>query len=237
MKLQKETIGSNVADRGHGKWYGDACGAAFAMELIGERWTLLIVRELMLGGRRFSDIRASLPGISAKVLTERLEGLEAAGVLVKRRLPPPAAAQVYELTEWGYGLEEVMQALGRWSVRSPLHDPTLPLTPVSFLLSLRTMFDAERAGDLALTAVFVAGDERLAVTLAEGVLQLERGVDDRVTGDLTFRAASVSQFLGVFYGKRPPDECGVVIDGEQGLARRFIDLFALPPKFGSRTRP
>ena len=70
MKLQKET-------KAHGKWYGDACGAAFALELIGERWALLIVRELMLGPRRFSDLRASLPGISAKVLTERLEGLEA----------------------------------------------------------------------------------------------------------------------------------------------------------------
>lgn len=79
MKLQKET-------ESHGKWYQDACGTAFAMELVGERWSILIIRELMLGGRRFSDLRASLPGISAKVLAERLAGLEAARVLVRRKL-------------------------------------------------------------------------------------------------------------------------------------------------------
>ena len=83
MKLQKET----ESQEKHGKWYQDACGTAFAMELIGERWSLLIVRELMLGGRRFSDLRASLPGISAKVLTERLASLEQAGVLVRRNPP------------------------------------------------------------------------------------------------------------------------------------------------------
>src|SRR5690606_10852582 len=110
MKLQKET-------ESHGKWYQDACGTAFAMEIIGERWALLIIRELMLGGRRFSDLRASLPGISAKVLTERLTGLERAGVLTKRKLPPPAATQVYELTEWGYLAEPAIQELGRWAAR------------------------------------------------------------------------------------------------------------------------
>src|SRR5215831_17234751 len=98
MKLQKETMK-------HGKWYDDACGTAFALELIGERWSLLIVRELMFGGRRFSDIRAGLPSISAKVLTERLEGLERAKIVQRRQLPPPIAAQVYELTRWGYASE------------------------------------------------------------------------------------------------------------------------------------
>ena len=88
MKLQKETKNATnryeVAQK-HGRWYDDACGTAFALELVGERWSLLIVRELMFGGRRFSDLRAGLPGISAKVLTERLEGMEAAGKIVQRR--------------------------------------------------------------------------------------------------------------------------------------------------------
>ena len=94
MKLQLET-------KLHGKWYDDACGTAFAMELVGERWSLLIVRELMYGPLRFSDLRAGLPAISAKVLTERLAGLENTGILVRRKLAPPAAVQVYELTKWG----------------------------------------------------------------------------------------------------------------------------------------
>src|ERR1700741_3963444 len=128
MKLKKETgIGRGGAAEGqgapegrvaptgrHGRWYDDACGTAFALELIGERWALLIVRELMLGPRRFNDLRGALPAISAKVLTERLEGLERAGVLARRRLPPPVASRVYELTEWGYRAEEVILALGRW---------------------------------------------------------------------------------------------------------------------------
>src|SRR3546814_14478869 len=86
MTLLKET-------KRHGKWYDDACGTALALELLGERWSLLIVRELMFGGRRFTDLRAGLLGISAKVLTERLEGLEQAGVVQRRQLPPPAATQ------------------------------------------------------------------------------------------------------------------------------------------------
>src|SRR3954468_15141234 len=83
------------------RWYDDACGTAFALELLGERWSLLIVRELMFGGRRFSDLRASLPGISAKVLTERLEGLEAARVIRRGELDQAPGVKVYELTEWG----------------------------------------------------------------------------------------------------------------------------------------
>src|SRR5688500_1546362 len=126
MKLLKET--NPLTD--HGKWYQDACGTAFAMELVGERWSMLIVRELMLGGRRSSDLRASLPGISSKVLTERFAGLEQAGVLVRRKPPPPAASQVYELAEWGYLAEPAIQELGRWAARSPQHDATLPLSPV-----------------------------------------------------------------------------------------------------------
>src|SRR5918912_1181169 len=113
--------------------YADACGAAHALDLVGERWALLVMRELMLGPKRFSDIRAGLPGISANVLTQRLEGLEAAGVLVRRKLPSPASAQVYELTPWGYEAEPIFQALGRWAARSPEHDPSLPFSAVSLM--------------------------------------------------------------------------------------------------------
>ncbi|MCB2047760.1 MAG: transcriptional regulator [Novosphingobium sp.] len=227
MKLQNKTILSQEA---HGRWYEDACAAAFAMELIGERWSLLIVRELMLGPRRFSDIRAELPGLSAKVLTERLARMEEIGVLVRRKLPPPAATQVFELTEWGYGLEEVMQVLGRWSVRSPLHDSTLPLTPTSFLLSLRTMMDPARAEGLEVRVLFRTATELLFAHLAECELHVSRNPDPAPDADLKLEADTVSQFLGVFYGKRPADECGVTLTGDPALAARFTDLFSLPPK-------
>src|SRR3954464_6408826 len=142
MKLQKDTKERLTASR---RSYEDACGTAHALDLIGERWALLVMRELMLGPKRFGDLRSDLSGISANVLTQRLEGLEAAGVLVRRKLPPPTSAQVYELTPWGYKAEPIFQTLGRWAARSPTHDPSLPLSSASLLLSFRTMIDPARS--------------------------------------------------------------------------------------------
>src|SRR5690606_24969278 len=143
----------------HGRWYDDACGAAFAMELVGERWTLLLVRELLLGARRFSDLRAALGGISAKTLTERLESLIDAAVVVRRELPPPGKARVYELTRWGYAAEPLIQEAGRWAVQSSAHDPMLPLSPVALMISLRTMVDKSRMGRVKGRVGFVIGED------------------------------------------------------------------------------
>ena len=135
MKLEKITKQS-------GRIYNDACGTAHGLELIGERWALLVVRELMLGPKRFGDLKADLLGISANVLTQRLERLEANGIVTRRKLPPPASVQVYDLTDWGREAEPIIMTLGRWAARSPGHDPTLPLSGVSMMLSLRTMIDS-----------------------------------------------------------------------------------------------
>jgi DNA-binding HxlR family transcriptional regulator len=204
------------------------------MELVGERWSMLIIRELMMGGRRFSDIRASLPGISAKVLTERLATLEQAGVLVRRKLPPPAATQVYELTEWGYLAEPAIQELGRWAARSPEHDPTLPLSPVSFMLSMRTLIDKDQARELNGVIGFETGGESFVGRLAEGQLPIARG--EAAGADTVFRATTPMELAALFYGKMPPGEWdrepGRAIDGDRVLARRFLDLFSLPGKVG-----
>lgn len=230
MKLQTET--KSFAD--HGKWYQDACGTAFAMELVGERWSMLIIRELMLGGRRFSDLRASLPGISAKVLTERLASLEHARVLSRRKLPPPAAAQIYELTDWGYLAEPAIQELGRWAARSPDHDARLPLSPVGFMLSLRTMLDRAKAANLSGTFGFETGGDHFVARLGDAELPIVRG--DTAGLDTVFRAETPTEIAALFYGKVPPGEWerapGRAIDGDRVLARRFIDLFALPDKVG-----
>ena len=224
MKLQKET-------KSHGKWYDDACGTAFALELIGERWALLIIRELMFGGRRFSDLRGGLPSISAKVLTERLEGLERAGIVQRRQLPPPSAAQIYELTKWGYGAEESIQALGRWAACSPDHDPALPLSAASLIMSFRTMFDATRAADLSLTAGIVVGTEQFVVAVAGGNLRAERG-EPELPG-FVIAAPSAPPIAALIYGKIPADELaatGLSVSGDAAVAARFVDLFHLPAK-------
>jgi len=201
------------------------------MELIGERWSLLIVRELMLGGRRFSDLRASLPGISAKVLTERLASLEIAGVLVKRKLPPPVATQVYELTEWGYLAEPAIQELGRWAARSPEHNPQLPLSPVSFMLSLRTMIDHAAAREMEATVGFTVAGESFLAELRDGRMPVRRA--EPGAGEINFAADAALPLLRLFYGKQPLAEAraaGVSLTGEAALAERFVALFSLPPK-------
>jgi DNA-binding HxlR family transcriptional regulator len=229
MKSQKET----AADRKpHGKWYDDACGAAFGMELIGERWSLPVIRELMLGGRRFSDIRASLPAISAKVLTERLESLEAAGVVMRVMLGSPAPARLYALTPWGLALEPMMQELSRWAVQSSGFDPTLPLTPVSLMLSMRTMLDREAAQGWGTTARFEVGPERFDGRLSAGELRIMRAPPEGGEAEIVFRAPDANAYLWVFYGKQPLGSPGLTLEAQGDLAciERFIGMFRLPSR-------
>src|SRR3569623_200648 len=177
------------------RMYEDACGAAHALELGGDRWALLVIRELLLGPRRFSDLRASLPGISANVLTQRLEGLEAIAVVVRRKLPPPASAWVYDLTPWGQEAEEIVKVIGRWAARSPAHAPSLPISVSSTVMSMRTMFAADRAKDISGTLGFRLGAEEFVATLAKGSLTIVRGeaagADVVVTGDQQALAGAI----------------------------------------------
>jgi len=228
MALEKITESRNGPSR---RRYDDACGTAHALDLIGERWALLVMRELMLGPKRFSDIRADLPGISANTLTQRLEGLEANGLVVRRRLPPPASAQVYELTEWGYEAEPIVQIMGRWATRSPGHDPTMPLSATSLMLSFRTMGDRARMKGLKGKIGFRMGAETFLVTIADGRMTAERGAPEGA--DLIFTGA-VAAIAGAVYGGVPlaslEAEGALKVDGDRALAERFVTLFPLPPK-------
>ena len=200
------------------------------MELVGERWSLLIVRELMFGPRRFGELRGGLPGISANVLTQRLAGMEQVGILLRRKLPPPASAQVYELTEWGYAAEVAIQELGRWATRSPLHDPTLPFSAASAMLSFRTMIDRGRSGAFAATVGFVLGDETFAAVVDASGIVVRRG---EPTGDVVFATDPVT-LASVVYGGRPiadAEGAGALhVTGNRTLAEHFVTLFPLPPK-------
>src|SRR5690554_6940781 len=227
MKLEKKTTASG---RGPKRWYEDACGTALALEFVGERWALLVIRELMLGPRRFSDLRGDLSGISANVLTQRLEGLERSGIVRRRKLPPPAAAQVYELTAWGLEAEPIFQVMGRWAVRSPCHDPMLPLSPVSAMLSLRTMIRPDRE-PLSMTVAFRFPGHAFIGRLSPQGLEIERG--EAEDADVVFDTAPTT-FATLVYGKRPfePAEAAgqLRLAGDRELALQFIDCFALPPK-------
>ena len=205
--------------------YDDACGTAHGLELIGERWALLVLRELMLGPRRFSQLREDLPGISANVLTQRLTELEERGLVVKRRLPPPANVQVYEATEWGLEAEPIVQVLGRWAARSPSHDPTLPISGVSILLSFRTMINEKKAKGIDARIGFMFGDDRYVARLKKGRFKVAKG--DTAGCDLVFRGEP-SALAAIIYGKAP--FALMEVDGDLALAERFRSLFVLPPK-------
>ena len=228
MKLKKITNRSGASSR---RRYEDACGAAHALDLVGERWALLVMRELMLGPKRFSDLRADLPGISANILTQRLESLEAAGVITRRKLPPPAAAQVYELTSWGYESEPIFQTLGRWAARSPEHDPSLPLSPVSLFLSFRTMLEARRARGMRARIGFRIGAETFLARLAERRIEVARDTLERA--DVIF-TASAPVIAAAVYGGQPLRALvgagALSLEGDRALAERFVTLFPLPPK-------
>jgi DNA-binding HxlR family transcriptional regulator len=105
------------------KRYDQYCPVAHALDLVGERWALLVVRELMHGPKRYTDLAEHLPGIGTNILASRLRDLEACGIVAKRKLPPPAASRVYELTEYGRGLRTVVRELALWGARS-LGPPT-----------------------------------------------------------------------------------------------------------------
>ncbi len=208
--------------------YDDACGTALALDLVGDRWALLVVRELMFGPRRFGELAASLRGISNKILAQRLDDLQAAGIVERRKLPSPASVQVYELTPWGYESEAAMQALGRWAVRSPAHDPALPLSAASLMISFRTMFNAPAAAALRARIGFRIGEEGFVATI-DGDLAIAR--TNPAGADALLAAPDAMAVAAVVYGGAPMGAGGpVVVTGDLALARRFAGLFPLPPK-------
>lgn len=232
MKLEKITKKNDTINQ---RTYEDACATAHGLDLVGERWALLVIRELMFGAKRFSDLRKGLPGISANVLTQRLEGLEMVGILLKRRFPPLASVQVYELTEWGYQMEPVFQALGRWAARSPFHDAGLPFSAASLMLSLRTMIDMERSRDIHAKIGFQLRNEAFVVQIDDGRLEVKRAETDRA--DVIFDG-SPEILAACIYGGQPLkllEDTGMLkISGDHELAAKFVTLFPLPEKVRHR---
>ena len=222
MQLKKAT---NPPKKEGKRSYDDACGLAHALELIGERWALLVMRELMFGPRRFSGLRRGLPGISANVLTQRLAELEARGLVRRSKLPPPASVQVYEATEWGLGAAPVLRELGKWAVRSLEHDPSRPVSHVSIMMSMQTMFDTGPARGFETRAGFRFGDVTYTADIHEGRIEVKRGPIEQCDFTITAEPAALA---GVLYGGAPID--AISVEGDMAAAKRFVTLFPLPPK-------
>ncbi|GHF46984.1 DNA-binding HxlR family transcriptional regulator [Deinococcus metalli] len=209
--------------------YGDGCAAAHALDLIGERWALLVVRELLLGPRRFTDLKTALPGISATVLTQRLSDLEDVGVVVREQLPPPAASWTYALTPWGQDLEPVLMQLGRWGARSP-HRAPAPISVATLITAQRTMFSAVAAAGVDANVHLRPGRDIFTARVQGGTFQLTPGAQG--TPDATL-SGDVAGLGAVLFGGLPLDVAeadGVLgVTGDRVLAARYATLFPLPP--------
>lgn len=209
--------------------YADACGTAHTLDLVGDRWALLVARELLLGPRRFSQLQAALPGISPKALSQRLTELEARAILFRDKLPPPAAVQVYELTPWGYELEAVTAAMGRWAARSPFREPGLSISGVSLLLSFRAMLDRARAVEFDIRLGFRFGEDRYTAQLSNSAVRVAPG--ERNDEDVLFDGSPDALAMAVYGGLSLADAemtGSLHVGGNRALAQRFVGLFPLP---------
>jgi DNA-binding HxlR family transcriptional regulator len=212
--------------------YGDGCGIAHALDLVTERWALLVVRELLLGPKRFTDLKDGLPNVSPNVLAQRLRELEQAGIVRRRTLPPPAGSKVYELTGWGRELKPILIALGTWALRSPSFPDEAPVGTDSVVLALETFFDATAAAGLSARYELRLGEHIFAVRIADGAIAVDRGAVEAPDAIIATDSATLSALI---WGRR--DLAGalragaVTIDGDRGAVTRFLALF--PPPRGT----
>ncbi|HEY1095476.1 MAG TPA: winged helix-turn-helix transcriptional regulator [Glycomyces sp.] len=209
--------------------YGDGCPAAHALDLVGERWSLLVVRELLLGPKRFTDLRAGLHGASANVLSQRLRELEAHGVVTKRRLPPPAASKVYELTEWGRDLEPVIVFLLRWGARSAAIPLDAPMGADALILSMRSLFMPVAARGFDAAFELWVDDRPFIAEVIDAQLLLAPGRPEHPHAVIRTDAETLKRLT---LGGRSLDvslHAGrVTVQGDQAMAERFLGLFRLP---------
>ena len=178
----------------------DGCGIAHASDLLSQRWTLLVVRELLLGPKRFTDLRAGLPDISPNVLGQRLRELEEAGIVGRPRLAPPVAAQVSELTEGGRELEPAVLALGTWASRSPSFPLGAAMGADSLVLALKSTFQPEKAEGLEATYELRLGELPFRIAIGAAGFAAERG--EAQDPDATITADPNAIAAVVFAGER-----------------------------------
>jgi DNA-binding HxlR family transcriptional regulator len=218
--------------------YGEGCAAAHALDLVGERWALLVVRELLLGPKRFTDLRSGIVHASPNVLAQRLRELERAGIVRRRTLAPPAGSRVYELTEWGHELEPVLRHLGRWGSRSPALHHDAPMSFDAKALALTAFFDPSAASDFATRLQLRLGERELRVEVRDGRMDMRHGAFDQPDATVTTDADTLTALA---FGARSlpgAERAGdIAIEGDRPAVARFLGLFEVPEPVSQRPRP
>jgi DNA-binding HxlR family transcriptional regulator len=205
--------------------YADSCGIARALDAVGERWALLVVRELLLGPKRFTDLRVGLPRIGPDMLAARLRELEAAGLVVQSTLAPPAARTVYELTARGRELEPVLHALGRWGSRQPLRQDPPPLSPDAAVVAMQTMFEPDPAAPPIVIALRLDGH---AFSLRVDADRLVATAGPAAAPAATVETDPATLAAVLWHGldaDRAVTEGRLMIDGDQRAARSLLKCY------------
>jgi DNA-binding HxlR family transcriptional regulator len=224
-----------MVDMARKRTYGDACGISRALDLVGERWALLVIRELLLGPKRFTDIREGLPHLSADVLAQRLRELEEATLIARRKLPPPASSQVYELTARGAALEPALMELGRWGGANA-DPPTegMGMSLEAHIVSLRTLFRPDLAGDFRATVELRLANHRYRVTIRDGAIEAVRG--EATSPDATIDT-DPGTLIALLHGHRKLADAlasgDITFEEDAKVVKRFLGLFPLPEPVAS----
>jgi DNA-binding HxlR family transcriptional regulator len=205
--------------------YGDRCGIARALDFVGERWALLVVRELLLGPKRFTDLRTSLPHVGPDVLAQRLRELEDTEIVRRKTLPPPAGSRVYELTERGRELEPAILALGRWGSAAPFPAGDAGLGVDAFALALKTLFEPHGADGWNATYELRLDGQPFRVEVEDGRLALERG---NAAAPVAVIEGSPSVLAAVLWHGRKLADAPIAVSGSRQAANRFLRFFPLP---------
>lgn len=209
--------------------YGEACATAHALDLIGERWALLVVRELLFGPKRFTDLRAGLPNAGPNRLSRRLRELEGLGLVRRRKLAPPSASWVYELTDWGRELEPVLVELGRWGRRSPFRDLDAHISSDAIMLALRDDFTPVAGDDLDATYAIRFGEDHYVVRVAAGSLGIERGDADRPDAAIDIDARTFASLMTGSLGLEEALRSGrATVSGAREAFERLLAAFPRP---------
>jgi len=209
--------------------YGDRCGVARALDLVGERWALLVVRELLLGPKRFTDLRAGLPHVSPDILSQRLRQLEESGLVRRGKLPPPAGSRIYELTPRGRELEPIVVALGRWGSATPLPPGDAEMSADAVVIALKSLFAPDAAAGISASYELGLGERRFRVRLADGRIELAQGPAE--APDATIETDPVTLATLLWHGRDLSEARGsgaVAVSGDARAVRRFFGLFLLP---------
>jgi DNA-binding HxlR family transcriptional regulator len=209
--------------------YGDRCGIARALDLVGERWALLVVRELLLGPKRFTDLRTGLPHVSPDVLAQRLRELGESGIVRRGKLPPPAGSRIYELTERGRELEPVVLALGRFGSVAPFPPGDAQIGVDALAIALKTLFAPSATDGLPATYELRLGEDRFRAEIAGGRFAIARGSAEAPGATIESDPGTLATVL--WHGRKLADarrSGGIAISGSAEAAKRFLASFPLP---------